>query len=135
MWTSSYEANSPSEDRHSYLVNMILKNNVQEKDLGYVRMSMWCILDGHGGGDVASYASEALLPHLAVNISRALNTKIISKGDLCVNGNIQDVEFVDFENILRVQHNETSILVGNYLSKRNKRLRTGKRSSDLTKED
>ena len=136
MWTSTYEANSPSEDHHASLVNMLLTTREEQEEHNYfIRMSMWCVLDGHGGGAVATYASQALLPHIAVNISRALEAQITSKGEFTVDGELQDVEVLNFEDILRGQHNKTSSLIDKYISKRNKRRRTDNSSGDLSKND
>ena len=116
MWTSSYEANAPSEDRHASLINMILEGKEEDQ---IIRMSMWAVLDGHGGGAVSTYASQALLPHIAVNVSRALQTRIMSKGEFTVDGEVQNVEVLDFEDILRGRHEKTSM--EKYLNKRQRR--------------
>ena len=133
MWTSSYEANNPSEDRHASLVNMILRKENDDDDY-FIRMSLWCVLDGHGGGAVASYASQALLPHIATNISHALDSDIISKGEFTVNGEMQDVEVLDFEKVLRGHHNKTSSAIDECISKSNKRQRFNRKPGELSRE-
>ena len=102
MWASSYEANSPSEDRHASLVNVILKNpsEIIGKGFFFMRMLLWCVLDGHGGGKAASYASEVLLPHIAKNISSSLHSKIVSRGVFTVNGEVRDINALNLDNLL-----------------------------------
>ena len=110
MWTSSHEANDPSEDRNASLVNVILRppdsvhndcNSQKDRDRAYIRLSLWSVFDGHGGGTVASYASKVLLPHIAQNISNVLNCEIESKGEFKVNGVTQDTKDLDWEELLR----------------------------------
>lgn len=118
MWTSSHEANAPSEDRHASLVNLLLmpkdeemprqsplsstSQSDSEKDTyPLIRVSMWCVLDGHGGGCVASYASEVLLPHIAASIAEALNCTVVSQGVFRVNGEQRHLENIDLSNLLQ----------------------------------
>eukprot|EP00586_Coscinodiscus_wailesii_P008478 CAMPEP_0172521150 /NCGR_PEP_ID=MMETSP1066-20121228/292411_1 /TAXON_ID=671091 /ORGANISM="Coscinodiscus wailesii, Strain CCMP2513" /LENGTH=705 /DNA_ID=CAMNT_0013304011 /DNA_START=96 /DNA_END=2210 /DNA_ORIENTATION=- len=102
MWISSYEANFPSEDRNASLINVLLQTPEQQRhSTSFIRLSLWCVLDGHGGGAVASYASEVLLPHIAANISRVFNCQIVGRGRFTVSGNVRNVEDIDFEGLLR----------------------------------
>jgi len=108
MWTKTHEANLPSEDRHSSIVNLFLRpsqqssldspitdaygstNNFHEQH-ALIRVSMWAVYDGHGGDGVSSYASQKLLPVAAVAIADALECKIdadTARWD--VNGEIKD---------------------------------------------
>jgi len=117
MWTSSHEANAPSEDRHASLVNLLLlpkdetslkSNSVStgkadthhQNTYPLIRVSMWCVLDGHGGGCVAAYASEVLLPHIAASIAEALNCTVISQGIFHANGEPRHLENIDLSSLL-----------------------------------
>jgi len=110
MWTSTHEANAPSEDRNASLVNLLLMpredHDLREKKAQYettfslIRVSMWCVLDGHGGGSVASYASEVLLPHIAASIANALNCIVVSSGEFHANGLKRHLEASDFAKLL-----------------------------------
>ena len=51
-----------------------------------IRLSLFTVLDGHGGHSVSQHASETLLPLLSHNISETLKCRIIHKGDFDVNG-------------------------------------------------
>ena len=69
MWTASHAANLPTEDRSSSLVNLLLQplppNFDSETQLlplepdykTLIRVNLWSVIDGHGGGAVATYAS------------------------------------------------------------------------------
>lgn len=110
MWTSTHEANAPSEDRNASLVNLLFmpredhdlreKTGQYETTFSLIRVSMWCVLDGHGGGSVASYASEVLLPHIAASIANALNCTVASSGEFHANGLKRNLEPSDFSKIL-----------------------------------
>lgn len=110
MWTSTHEANAPSEDRNASLVNLLFmpredhdlrgKKGQHETTFSLIRVSMWCVLDGHGGGSVASYASEVLLPHIAASIANALNCTVVSSGEFHANGLRRNLEPSDFSKIL-----------------------------------
>lgn len=114
MWTSSHAANSPSEDRSSSLVNVLLQplppNFDSETQLpaletsefpALVRLNLWSVIDGHGGGCVATYASEVLLPHIAASISRALGCDIVSRGTCLVNGQLRDANALDLDGLIK----------------------------------
>ena len=69
MWTAGHAANSPSEDRSASLVNVLLQPLPNEFDDSetqlppldhktLIRLNLWSVIDGHGGGAVATYASE-----------------------------------------------------------------------------
>ena len=111
-WTSSHAANSPSEDRSSSLVNVLLQplppNFDSETQLppleteytSLVRLSLWSVIDGHGGGCVATYASEVLLPHIAASVSRALGCAIVDRGVCVVNGQLRDANALDLDGLI-----------------------------------
>lgn len=112
MFTSSHAANSPSEDRSASLVNVLLQplppnfdSETQlpplEKDYSsIIRLNLWSVIDGHGGGCVATYASEVLLPHVAATISRALGCAIVSRGVCLVNGQLRDANALDLDGLI-----------------------------------
>lgn len=116
MWTSSHAANAPSEDRSASLVNVILKplphtnfdsetqihdnfNDGEYRSL--IRLNLWSVIDGHGGGCVATYASEVLLPHIAASISRAMGCAIVSRGVCLVNGQLRDANALDLDGLIK----------------------------------
>ena len=116
MWTSSHEANNPSEDRSASLVNVLLRppdSHISDKsdeskccdgsqqNSAYIRLSLWGVFDGHGGGSVATYASKVLLPHIAQSISNELNCKIGSKGEFKINGVLQDSDDSEWDNLVQ----------------------------------
>lgn len=113
MWTSSHAANSPSEDRSASLVNVLLQplppNFDSETQLppfeqeysSLIRLNLWSVIDGHGGGCVATYASEVLLPHIAASISRALGCAIVSRGVCLVNGQLRDANALDLDGLIK----------------------------------
>ena len=113
MWTSSHAANSPSEDRSASLVNVLLQplppNFDSETQLpplkkdytSLVRLSLWSVIDGHGGGCVATYASEVLLPHIAASVSRALGCAIVDRGVCIVNGQLRDANALDLDGLIK----------------------------------
>lgn len=113
MWTSTHAANCPSEDRSSSLVNVLLQplppNFDSETQLPslerdyktLIRLSLWSVIDGHGGGCVATYASEVLLPHIAASISRALGCAIVDRGTCTVNGQLRDANALDLDGLIK----------------------------------
>ena len=143
MWTSTHDANAPSEDRYCSLVNVLLRpppskiskaekigrggiggsscsgsdddliqmddstqvdprpHPYDEDNSSLIRLSFWSVIDGHGGGCVATYASEVLLPHIAASVSRALKCTIIDRGNFCVNGQHRDANAIDLEGLIR----------------------------------
>jgi len=113
MWTSSHAANSPSEDRSASLVNVLLQplppnfdeeTQLPEMEKEYsslIRLNLWAVIDGHGGGCVATYASEVLLPHIAASISRALGCAIVSRGVCLVNGQLRDANALDLDGLIK----------------------------------
>jgi serine/threonine protein phosphatase PrpC len=113
MWTSTHAANCPSEDRSSSLVNVLLQplppnydseTQLPPLELDYaslVRLSLWSVIDGHGGGCVATYASEVLLPHIAASISRVLGCAIVERGVFIVNGELRDANALDLDGLIR----------------------------------
>jgi serine/threonine protein phosphatase PrpC len=125
MWTASHAANSPSEDRSASLVNLLLQplppNFDSETQLPtlepdyntLIRLNLWTVIDGHGGGSVATYASEVLLPHIAASVSRALGCVIVDRGVCTVNGQLRDANAVDLDGLIRTSehslHNPNSI--------------------------
>lgn len=143
MWTSTHDANAPSEDRYSSLVNVLLRppktgehdsENMsssgcssgsrgesgdettqmdkatqvdprphlgEEDNTSLIRMSLWSAIDGHGGGCVATYASEVLLPHIAASVARALKCTILDRGIYTVNGQLRDANALDLDGLIR----------------------------------
>lgn len=113
MWTASHAANCPSEDRSASLVNLLLQplppNFDSETQLmplepdykTLIRLNLWCVIDGHGGGCVATYASEVLLPHIAVSVSRALGCAIVDRGVCTVNGQLRDANALDLDGLIK----------------------------------
>ena len=116
MWTASHAANNPSEDRSSSLVNVLLQplppNFDSETQLPplpdipnyptLIRLNLWSVIDGHGGGCVATYASEVLLPHIAASVSRALGCAIVDRGVCTVNGQLRDANALDLDGLIQV---------------------------------
>lgn len=112
VWTASHAANCPTEDRSAYLVNLLLQplppNFDSETQLlplepdykTLIRLNLWCVVDGHGGGCVATYASEVLLPHIAASVSRALGCAIIDRGVCVVNGELRDANALDLDGLI-----------------------------------
>jgi serine/threonine protein phosphatase PrpC len=113
MWTSSHAANCPSEDRSASLVNLLLQPLPPDYDVEtqlpalepdyntLIRVNLWAVIDGHGGGSVATYASEVLLPHIAASVSRALGCAIVDRGVCTVNGQLRDANAVDLDGLIR----------------------------------
>lgn len=113
MWTSSHAANAPSEDRSAALVNVLLQplppnldseTQLPQMENNYqslVRLNLWSVIDGHGGGSVATYASEVLLPHIAASIARALDCAIVSRGVCLVNGQLRDANALDLDGLIK----------------------------------
>ena len=112
-WVSSHAANAPSEDRSASLMNVLLQplppNFDSETQLppleneyhSVVRLNLWSVIDGHGGGSVATYASEVLLPHIAASISRALGCAIVSRGVCLVNGQLRDANALNLDSLIK----------------------------------
>lgn len=107
MWTSSHAANCPSEDRSSSLVNVLLRpwtdghQGLHVHNRHLVRVSLWSVIDGHGGGCVATYASEVLLPHITASVARALKCEIVDRGVCTVNGELRDANALDLDGLIR----------------------------------
>ena len=113
MWTASHAANLPTEDRSSSLVNLLLQplppNFDSETQLlplepdykTLIRVNLWSVIDGHGGGAVATYASEVLLPHIAASVSRALGCAIVDRGMCTVNGQLRDANAMDLDGLIK----------------------------------
>ncbi len=112
-WTSSHAANAPSEDRSASLMNVLLQplppgfdSETQLPPLeneyhSLIRLNLWSVIDGHGGGSVATYASEVLLPHIAASIARALGCNIVSRGVCLVNGQLRDANALDLDGLIK----------------------------------
>ena len=66
-----------------------------------IRLNLWAVIDGHGGGCVATYSSEVLLPHIAASISRALNCAIVDRGVCMVNGQLRDANALDLDGLIK----------------------------------
>lgn len=113
MWTASHAANLPTEDRSASLVNLLLQplppNFDSETQLlplepdykTLIRVNLWSVIDGHGGGAVATYASEVLLPHIAASVSRALGCAIVDRGVCTVNGQLRDANAMDLDGLIK----------------------------------
>ncbi|GKY91699.1 hypothetical protein MPSEU_000141700 [Mayamaea pseudoterrestris] len=112
MWTAGHAANAPSEDRSASLVNLLLQplpNDFDDAETQLplldhktlIRVNLWSVIDGHGGGAVATYASEVLLPHIAASISRALNCAIVDRGVCTVNGQLRDANALDLDGLIK----------------------------------
>jgi serine/threonine protein phosphatase PrpC len=119
MWTAAHAANAPSEDRSSSLVNVLLQplpadfddSETQFPPPDYttlIRLNMWSVIDGHGGGAVATYASEVLLPHIAANIARVLHCTIVDRGVCTVNGQLRDANALDLDGLIKNTERSTS---------------------------
>jgi len=118
MWTASHAANCPSEDRSASIVNILLQplppNFDSETQLPplvedyktLIRLNLWCVIDGHGGGCVATYGSEVLLPHIAASISRALGCNIVDRGVCTVNGQLRDANALDLDGLIKTSSDE-----------------------------
>lgn len=110
--TASHAANCPSEDRSASLVNLLLQplppNFDSETQLPplepdyktLIRLNLWAVIDGHGGGCVATYGSEVLLPHIAASVSRALGCAIVDRGVCTVNGQLRDANALDLDGLI-----------------------------------
>jgi serine/threonine protein phosphatase PrpC len=113
MWTASHAANYPTEDRSASLVNLLLQplppgydseTQLSPLEPDYktlIRLNLWAVIDGHGGGCVATYASEVLLPHIAASISRALDCAIVDRGVCTVNGQLRDANALDLDGLIK----------------------------------
>ena len=139
MWTTTHDANAPSEDRYASLVNVILRPppdpnpsgspsetdrmsecNIScgsvsadeetqvlpgplegQENTSLIRVSFWTVIDGHGGGNVANYASEVLVPHIAASIARELKCAILDRGVFHVNGQMRDANALDLDGLIR----------------------------------
>lgn len=66
-----------------------------------VRLNLWAVIDGHGGGSVATYGSEVLLPHIAASVSRALGCAIVDRGICTVNGQLRDANALDLDGLIQ----------------------------------
>ena len=140
MWTSTHDANAPSEDRYSSLVNVLLRppksekrecssSEVSEEEIGQenasmtyslphndddntslIRLSLWSVIDGHGGGCVATYAAEVLLPHIAASVARSLRSEIVDRGVCNVNGQLRDANALDLDGLIRSSDRSKSLV-------------------------
>lgn len=114
MWTSSHAANAPSEDRSCSLVNVLMRpfpgdaSGKEADNRTLLRLSLWSVIDGHGGGCVATYASEVLLPHVAASMARALKCEIVDRGVCTVNGELRDANALDLDGLIRTSDQSRS---------------------------
>jgi len=81
-------------------------NNEEEEEedmdnTSLIRLSLWSVIDGHGGGCVATYAAEVLLPHIAASVARALKSEIVDRGVCNVNGQLRDANALDLDGLIR----------------------------------
>lgn len=76
-------------------------NEDDEDNTSLIRLSLWSVIDGHGGGCVATYAAEVLLPHIAASVARALKSDIVDRGVCNVNGQLRDANALDLDGLIR----------------------------------
>ena len=93
------------------------------------------VCDGHGGGTDAAHASQILMSHVTANVPRALQTQMIPKGEFSAYREHQDADVLDFDSVLRGQHDKTSSFIDDCMSKRDNRRRADKSSGSASKED
>lgn len=95
IWTTSYQANDPCEDRFASLTGIELLHGDNDNDTRnsdpmasppIIRMGIFGVFDGHGGSAVAEFAASRLLPMLKTNIAKALGCHSSQDGTFCVNG-------------------------------------------------
>ncbi|KAL7446411.1 hypothetical protein ACHAXH_009405 [Discostella pseudostelligera] len=72
-----------------------------DENTALIRLSLWSVIDGHGGGCVATYAAEVLLPHIAASVARALKSEIVDRGVCNVNGQLRDANALDLDGLIR----------------------------------
>lgn len=72
-----------------------------DENTSLIRLSLWSVIDGHGGGCVATYAAEVLLPHIAASVARALKSEIVDRGVCNVNGQLRDANALDLDGLIR----------------------------------
>ena len=65
-----------------------------------IRLSLWSVIDGHGGGIVATYAAQVLLPHITASISHSLDCDIVQQGECRVNNELRE-DAIDFQGLLQ----------------------------------
>lgn len=87
-WTTTYQANNPCEDRYASLSNVFMTPTSSKVVTlpPLIRMSLFTVLDGHGGSTVSERASKILLPLLARNICQKLQCDFVHSGQLNING-------------------------------------------------
>ena len=98
MCCATYPANNPCEDRFSILSNVILKRksfhppaietNSSTSKESRLRISMICVLDGHGGSAVSEHASKTFLPLLQSNLAEGLDLEVDKEGHFFTSGNM-----------------------------------------------
>ncbi len=97
------------DDKNSHRYNNANDSNAADDDddddddenTSLIRLSLWSVIDGHGGGCVATYAAEVLLPHIAASVARALKSKIVDRGICNVNGQLRDANALDLDGLIR----------------------------------
>jgi serine/threonine protein phosphatase PrpC len=67
-----------------------------------IRLNLWAVVDGHGGGCVATYVSEVLLPHIAASVSRALGCAMVDRGVCTVNGQRRNANALDLDGLIQM---------------------------------
>ena len=98
-WTTTCQANNPCEDRYASLSNVFMTPSSSTTTTAtttleapqttlppLVRMSLFTVLDGHGGFTISEHASKILLPLLARNICEKLECNFVHSGQFNVNG-------------------------------------------------
>ena len=101
--TGSSTANTTSPANTSSSNNNNHGNDTEddEDNTSLIRLSLWSVIDGHGGGCVATYAAEVLLPHIAASVARALKSEIVDRGVCNVNGQLRDANALDLDGLIR----------------------------------
>lgn len=150
MWTSSHAANAPSEDRSASLVNVLLQplphtnfdsetqihDNFNDGEYpSLIRLNLWSVIDGHGGGCVATYASEVLLPHIAASISRAMGCAIVSRGVCLVNGQLRDANALDLDGLIKTTGSDRSLSNPNSIHYRSPYEATNMSATDFSEKE
>ena len=102
------QSSSPSSHPDEQQVVQIPPTEEDEDNTSLIRLSLWSVIDGHGGGCVATYAAEVLLPHIAASVARALKSDIVDRGVCNVNGQLRDANALDLDGLIRSSSSSSS---------------------------
>ena len=91
----------PSSSTHPEQQVHIPPSEEDEDNTSLIKLSLWSVIDGHGGGCVATYAAEVLLPHIAASVARSLKSEIVDRGVCNVNGQLRDANALDLDGLIR----------------------------------